>query len=658
MDHENPGGPDKADGIQTQLAVGSQLGPYRTEILLGAGGMGEVYRAFDTRLHRTVAIKVLAPEKFRDPQYKRRFLQEARAASALNHTNIVTLYDIASDGEVDFLVMEYVPGRPLNQVLSQKGLPLTETIEYATQIASALAAAHAKGIVHRDIKPANVIVTPESLVKILDFGLAKVSVAATTPISETPTLLTGDGVALGTLCYMSPEQARGETVDARTDLFSFGAVLYEMATGNRAFGQAWDWTSPPVTGVDSRLAQVILKLLQPNRDFRYQSAEEVVADLKRLRIEQSIRRARRRWFAVAGAGVVAIVLILAVLWLWPTQRRLSDGNRASTNAEANEYYERSLLYGGTGVENRSQMRRMIERALELDPKFAAARAEYAFSFAAMILSGESHDQSLLYKAEEELRQALRDDPECGHAHGFQAWNYLLQGRKELVREEVDLAMKDNPNDLPAQTWLLLYHELNGDYDQASQLAKRLIDRSPNYWPGHLDLGEVLREQGDIRGAIQQQERVLEQDTQNVFGLAFLSRAYIDQGDLRKARVTLERARAEDRQNYQLRLEWAILLAREGKKEEALREADHDVQTYAAFNPLHTGRVAAFYSVLGDVDNALEWLDKAGRGGDDRADWLGRNPLLEGIRTHPRFQSMVDSAANRRKQRLEVGARTN
>jgi serine/threonine protein kinase len=545
MDDENPGGPDKADGIQTQLAVGSQLGPYRTEILLGAGGMGEVYRAFDTRLHRTVAIKVLAPEKFRDPQYKRRFLQEARAASALNHTNIVTLYDIASDGEVDFLVMEYVPGRPLNQVLSQKGLPLTETIEYATQIASALAAAHAKGIVHRDIKPANVIVTPESLVKILDFGLAKVSVAATTPISETPTLLTGDGVALGTLGYMSPEQARGETVDARTDLFSFGAVLYEMATGNRACGQAWDWTSPPVTGVDSRLAQVILKLLQPNRDLRYQSAEEVVAELKRLRIEQSIRRARRRWFAIAGAGVVAIVLILAVLWRWPTQRRLSDGNRASTNAEANEYYERSLLYGGTGVENRSQMRRMIERALELDPKFAAARAEYAFSFAAMILSGESHDQSLLYKAEEELRQALRDDPECGHAHGFQAWNYLLQGRKELVREEVDLALKDNPNDLPAQTWLLLYHELNGDYDQASQLAKRLIDRSPNYWPGHLDLGEVLREQGDIRGAIQQQERVLEQDTQNVFGLAFLSRAYIDQGDLRKARATLERARAED-----------------------------------------------------------------------------------------------------------------
>src|SRR5262245_35754409 len=129
----------------TQLDAGSQLGPYRIETVLGAGGMGQVYRAFDTRLHRTVAIKVLSPEKFRDPEHKRRFLQEARAASALNQTNIVTLYDIGNDGGLDFLVMEYVPGRPLDQILSAKGLPFTETIDYASQIASALAAAHAKG---------------------------------------------------------------------------------------------------------------------------------------------------------------------------------------------------------------------------------------------------------------------------------------------------------------------------------------------------------------------------------------------------------------------------------------------------------------------------------------------------------------------------------
>jgi len=636
-----------------QLAAGTHLGPYRMETLLGAGGMGEVYRAFDTRLHRIVAIKVLAPEKFRDPEHKRRFLQEARAASALNHTNIVTLYDIDSHQEFEFLVMEYVPGRPMNQVLGGKTLPLAETLDYGTQIASALVAAHTKGIVHRDIKPANLILTPESSVKILDFGLAKV--ATNTPESansEIPTLLTGEGVVLGTICYMSPEQARGENVDARTDLFSFGAVLYEMATGRRAFDKAWDWTPPPPDGINPRLYRIILKLLQANRKLRYQTAEEVLADLKKLNAEQLSSRMRRRWIASAAIVALAAVLLWLGLARWSGRPRLSDGNRASSNREANEYYERSLLHGGIGVESRSQMRRMIERALELDPKFAAARAEYGFSFAAEILTGESNDQSLLYKAEEQVRQALQDDPESGHAHGVQALVNLVQSRKDQVPAEVDLAVKDNPKDLPALTWLYLYDYLNGDYDRAAALAKQLIDRFPLYWPARLDLAMILREQGDIRGAIQHHDPVLEQDQHSVAGLVSLSQTYISANDLKRARETLEQARAEDRQNYQLRVVWATLLAREGNKEEALREMDQQVQKYGELNPFTTESIAGFYSVLGDVDKALEWLDKAARAGDDRAEWFRRDPLLEGIRTHPRFQSMVESAANRRKQRLE------
>jgi tetratricopeptide (TPR) repeat protein len=346
------------------------------------------------------------------------------------------------------------------------------------------------------------------------------------------------------------------------------------------------------------------------------------------------------------------VLLWAGITRWSGQLRLSDGNRASSIREANEYYERSLLYGGIGVENRSQMRRMIERALEIDPKFAAARAEYAFSFAVEVLSGVSNDQSLLYKTDQQVRQAMQDDPEGGHAHGVQALSYFLQSRKDRVPAEVDVALKDNPKDLPALTWLTLYHELNGEYDQASAMAKQLIDGFPNYWPARLDLGEILREQGDVNGAIQQEQRVLEQDQQSVFGLSSLSRAYIDANDLQKARETLERARPEDRRNYQLRVEWAILLAREGKKDEALREMDQAVQKYAEIDPRITERVAGFYGVLGEVDSALEWLDKAARAGDDRAEWFRRDPLLEGIRTHPRFPSMVESAANRRKQRLE------
>src|SRR6266545_3766620 len=172
--------------LSTQM-IGSQLGPYKIEAPIGAGGMGEVFRAHDTRLRRTVAIKVLPRERVADPERKRRFLQEARAASALNHPNIVTLHDIADDSGVDYLVMEYVPGKSLDKLIAHKGLPLTDAIGYATQIAGALAAAHAAGIVHRDIKPANVIVTAESQVKILDFGLAKLTERAPSPESETLT---------------------------------------------------------------------------------------------------------------------------------------------------------------------------------------------------------------------------------------------------------------------------------------------------------------------------------------------------------------------------------------------------------------------------------------------------------------------------------------
>jgi serine/threonine protein kinase len=222
------------------VAQGTRLGPYEIRAALGAGGMGEVYSALDTRLHRTVAIKVLPPAKFRDADREARFLQEARAASALNHPNIVTLHDIASDGGVHFLVMEYVPGEVLSRVIAQKGLALSDLADYATQMACALAAAHAAGIVHRDIKPANVIVTPRRQVKILDFGLAKLQESADESAETRPRRaeLTEPGMVMGTVSYMSPEQARGEPVDGRTDLFSLGAVLYEMATGRRAFPKA------------------------------------------------------------------------------------------------------------------------------------------------------------------------------------------------------------------------------------------------------------------------------------------------------------------------------------------------------------------------------------------------------------------------------------
>ena len=227
--------------------VGRTISHYEIVEKLGEGGMGVVYKAHDTHLDRFVPIKVLPPEKVADAERKRRFVQEAKSASALNHPNIITIHDIASDNGLDFIAMEYVPGKPLNQLIARKGLPLAEALKYAVQIADALAAAHAAGIIHRDLKPANVMVSgaPErsGFVKVLDFGLAKLTDKAdsgdrefTQSVQQDDTPASGEGSIVGTVSYMSPEQAEGKKVDARSDIFSFGSLLYEMVTtGRRAF---------------------------------------------------------------------------------------------------------------------------------------------------------------------------------------------------------------------------------------------------------------------------------------------------------------------------------------------------------------------------------------------------------------------------------------
>ena len=284
--------------------IGRTLNHYEVLEKLGQGGMGVVYRARDIRLGRAVAIKVLRPEAVGDPERKWRFVREAKAASALNHPNIVTIYDIDAAEGVDFIAMEHVEGRPLDRVIEGHGLPLNETLDYAVQTASALAAAHEAGIVHRDIKPANILLTPAGRIKVLDFGLAKLvepgtpdgSAPSATEVSASPTVTalpgTRQGVILGTLSYMSPEQAEGKPVDARSDVFSFGTVLYEMLAGRRPFeGESLLSTltailrddPPPLKAarpdVPADLDRIVSRSLQKDRDDRYPSAAELWRDL-------------------------------------------------------------------------------------------------------------------------------------------------------------------------------------------------------------------------------------------------------------------------------------------------------------------------------------------------------------------------------------------
>jgi serine/threonine protein kinase len=277
-----------------ELAAGETLAHFRIDTKLGEGGMGIVYRAYDTRLQRPVALKVLQPEYLADPSCRHRLIREARAASALNHPNIVTVYEIGAEDGVDFISMEYLEGRPLAESIPSRGLPLARVLDYAIAIAEALTHAHATDVIHRDLKPANVIVTADNRIKLLDFGLAR-----RPHLLEAETItLSGKGVVAGTPAYMSPEQVRGWSLDPRTDIFSLGVVLYEMITGRRAFeGDTAAHTmisilekdpipvSHYIPQVPGELQDILRKALEKNREERYQVCKDLELDLKRLRQE-------------------------------------------------------------------------------------------------------------------------------------------------------------------------------------------------------------------------------------------------------------------------------------------------------------------------------------------------------------------------------------
>ena len=329
--------------------IGRSIAHYSVIEKLGEGGMGAVYKARDERLDRYVALKILPAETVSDPERRRRFEQEAKSASALNHPNIVTIYDIGQAEDVNFIAMEYVAGKTLDALVGPKGLSLKDALKYAVQIADGLGKAHAAGIVHRDLKPSNIMVTPDGLVKLLDFGLAKLvekdeafhDIAVTRTIARTP--VTEEGKIVGTVAYMSPEQAEGKPVDVRSDIFSFGSVLYEMLTGRRAFaGETKASTMAAVIALDpsspsgvaaplpADVERTVMRCLRKDPQRRWQNMSDLKVALQDLKEESESGKltavspapasARRRiWplYALAGAAVLAAAGVAGWLLLKP-----------------------------------------------------------------------------------------------------------------------------------------------------------------------------------------------------------------------------------------------------------------------------------------------------------------------------------------------------
>ncbi len=666
--------------IQTQaaeFAKGSLIaGKYKIVEELGRGGMGVIYKAEDAKLKRTIALKFLSSVLHGEPGHQARFLREAQTASALNHPHICTIYEIGEEAGTPYIAMEYITGRSLAEMLRSEPMPLKDVVQWGAQIAGALQYAHEQGIIHRDLKTANVIITPEKRAKILDFGLAKrLETKAPGEAGLSQKSISQAGSFMGTMCYSAPEVFRGKAADVRSDIWSLGIMLYEMTAGKLPFdGQtAFELTSAILrdrpasfpSRVPAGLSAVVLKCLEKDPESRFQKAGEVRTALKALAADSlaglaaPVSRGRRRLRNGILLGAVLIAAVFTILTFIPKrslpqktrggQASLSTGGRASSIPEANEYFEKAMMFVNHQFDLQ-RARKMLERALEDDPKFAEARAWYGFTFLLEVDSGYSNDSSFLYKAEEELRRALENDPNTARAHSSLAALYFYQGRMELVRQEAEKALKINPLEMDAKIWLGNYYEVIGDTASAKTMFNQLLEKDPLFFPARMSLADILRTEGDYPAAIKECEKILEQDAQNIYAIQKMARVFIDAKDLPRARLSLESLPAGNRTSYDVNMTWALLLAVEGKKSEALKKMDAESLKYAALAVWSTLTPAEFYAVQGQLQQALDWLEKTVRNGDERDGWFRRDPLLASLRDLPRFRQILNSISYSRQQR--------
>ncbi|MEO8099868.1 MAG: protein kinase [Acidobacteriota bacterium] len=643
-----------------RLTPGTKLGPYQIVDALGAGGMGEVYRAHDSRLRRDVAIKIV---QHGDHATWERFEREARAASALSHPNICTVFDTGEADGQPYLVMELLDGQTLKERIGNKPMEASAAVPIAIQIADALEAAHGKGILHRDIKPGNVMIVGRGHVKVLDFGLAKQMSVAESDATLTLRTETQTGSMLGTPAYLSPEVLKGAKADARSDLWAFGVVLYQMLSGRLPF--RGDTTleissgilkeTPPAlpATVPQGLRTIVERCLEKRPEERFQRAAEVRAALEAEVHPQSRRemvRSQGKWLWVA----VAVAVLGAGVFAWQqrsgsTVKTVSTGERASMNQEANELFELAANY--LGVQNDApKAHAAIERALAADPHFAAAMVAHAFGSVVLLLNGYTNDTSLPYQAEQELQRARQEGANPDSLIPLEAIIYYAQGRKDRADVEgLERLFRKDPRNAGAGMERLTSHHMAEENPAAIELARLMLEADPLRGAVRMTLGELLRMEGDSAGAVQEQLKVLEQAPQHPIAVAYLVSAYLDRGEAGKARELLEEKRPLFPGNFLIQHAWAMMLAGEGKRAEALQAMDEGTLKFASIAFPFTATTAEFFAMVGDVPKGIEWLERAVRNGDERVKYFRKTTRLAALRADSRFQQILNSVETRRKR---------
>ena len=684
--------------------IGQTISHYRVVEKLGRGGMGEVYLAEDTQLGRKVAIKFLPTEVATDERAKQRLLREAKTAATLDHPNICAIYEVGQEGDTSFIVLQYIEGETLASKIKRHLPDVAETLAIALQAAEALHEAHARGIIHRDIKPENIMLTARNQVKVLDFGLAKVMTDSTIIGADTASMLSVPGMLVGTLPYMSPEQVRCEALDCRSDIFSFGTVLYELLSGRRPFEarSAAEVISAILTADPAPISRsslvhrgtaeedLIRKCLEKDPALRYQTMGDLIPDLQQIRNDYESGQATsaagravakpqpaipgnndsRSRFSKRDLEMIAasLVLVLAAgIYIYSSRNGKHAGagdtpvisNNSSVNSSSSlsaspvafdAYMRGNVKVSSENPDDNQAAIKLFEQSVAADPNFAAAYAELsrAYTIKARYVASDADRKKAYEDAEVAVDKALAINPNLAEGHfarGLMLWTPYKRFPHEQAIQSYRRAIELKPNFDEAHHQLGFIYVHIGMLDKGQQEIEKALAINPGNTLARYRLGVIDMCRARYAEAFQMFNSTPLQENPELLAF-YTSNALFRLGRNDEASALIERyfkdySQDKDKGGMVTSVK-AMMLAKAGKNSEAEATIQHAVEIGRGYAHFHhtSYNIASAYALMHEPEQAMKWLQVTADEGFPNYLLFEGDAQLDNLRKDPRFLAFM------------------